>query len=84
MANLKSGLAAQQSTLLRQTQTNMSSVRASFKVAKLIASCGKSFGDGEFIKKCLNAVAEEVCPDKKDVQRCERGESVRVYSHQAN
>ena len=59
------GFAAQQSTMLRQTQMNLSSVRASFKVAQLIASCGKSFSDGEFVKKGLNAVAEEVCPDRK-------------------
>ena len=66
VARLKSGFAAQQSTMLRQTQMNLSSARASFKVAQLIASCGKSFSDGEFVKKCLNAVAEEVCPDRKD------------------
>ena len=66
VAWLKSGFAAQQSTMLRPTQMNLSSVQASFKVAKLIASCGKSFSDGEFAKKCLNAVTMEVCPDKKD------------------
>jgi phosphate/sulfate permease len=65
VARLKSGFAAQQSTMLRQTKINLSSVRASFKVAQLIASCGKSFSDGEFVKKGLNAVAEEVCPDRK-------------------
>ena len=67
VTKLKCGLAAQQSTLLRQTQTNLASVRASFKVAKLIARCGKPFSDGEFVKKCWSAAAEEVCPDKKDV-----------------
>ncbi len=41
-------------------------VRASFQVAKLIATSGRPFSDSEFIKKCMNAVAE-VCPDKKDV-----------------
>nr|XP_040035572.1 general transcription factor II-I repeat domain-containing protein 2-like isoform X2 [Gasterosteus aculeatus aculeatus] len=41
--------------------------RASFRVAQLIASCGKSFTEGEFVKKCLNVVVEEVCPEKKDV-----------------
>ena len=25
------------------------------------------FTDGEFVKKCMNAVVEEVCPEKKDV-----------------
>ncbi len=52
---------------VRQTQLNQSSVRASFQVAKLIATSGRPFSDGEFVKKCMNAVAEEVCPDKKDV-----------------
>ena len=49
------------------TQLNQSSVRASFHVAQLIASGGKPFTDGEFVKKCLNVVVEEVCLEKKDV-----------------
>ncbi|KAI7800105.1 general transcription factor II-I repeat domain-containing protein 2-like, partial [Triplophysa rosa] len=64
---LKSVLSAQQNTFVRQTQLNQSSVRASFQVAKLIATNGRPFSDGEIVKKCMNAVAEEVCPDKKDV-----------------
>ncbi|XP_033991047.1 general transcription factor II-I repeat domain-containing protein 2-like [Trematomus bernacchii] len=67
LSKLKSGLLAQQNTFVRQAQLNQSSVRASFRVAQLIASSGKPFTDGEFVKKCLNAVAEEVCPEKKDV-----------------
>lgn len=66
MNRLKSGFAAQQSTMVRQTQTNLSSVWASFRVAKMIARCGKSFSDGEFVKKSLTAVTKEVHPDKKD------------------
>ncbi|XP_075933644.1 general transcription factor II-I repeat domain-containing protein 2-like [Anarhichas minor] len=62
LSKLKSGLLAQQNTFVRQAQLNQSSVRA-----QLIASSGKPFTDGEFVKKCLNAVAEEVCPEKKDV-----------------
>ncbi|XP_037779167.1 general transcription factor II-I repeat domain-containing protein 2A-like [Penaeus monodon] len=64
---LKSGLSTQQNTFVRKVQLNQSSVRASFRVAQLIASSGKPFTNGEFIKKCMNAVAEEVCPEKKDV-----------------
>ncbi|ROT71300.1 general transcription factor II-I repeat domain-containing protein 2-like [Penaeus vannamei] len=67
LSKLKSGLLAQQNTFVRQFQLNQSSVRASFRVAQLIASSGKPFTDGEFVKKCMNAVAEEVCPEKKDV-----------------
>lgn len=66
LSKLKSGLLAQQYTFVRQAQLNQSSVRASFRVAQLIASSGKPFTDGEFVKKCLNAVVEEVCPEKKD------------------
>ena len=62
VAQPKCGVDAQQSTMPHQTQMNLSSIRASFKVAKLIASCGNLFSDGEFVKKCLN----EVCLDKKD------------------
>ena len=46
---------------------NQSAVRASFQIAQLIASSGKPFTDGEFVKKCMNAVVEEVCPEKKDL-----------------
>ncbi|XP_060794872.1 general transcription factor II-I repeat domain-containing protein 2-like [Neoarius graeffei] len=67
LSKLKSILLAQQNTFVRQAQLNQSSVRVSFRVAQLIASSGKPFTDGEFVKKCLNAVAEEVCPEKKDV-----------------
>ena len=67
LSKLQSGLLARQNTFICQTQLNQSSVRASFRVAQLIASSGKPFTDGEFVKKCLNAVAEEVCPEKKDV-----------------
>lgn len=53
MNRLKSGFAGQQSAMLCQTQIN------------LIASCGKSFSDGEFAKKCLNTVVVEMCLDEK-------------------
>ena len=67
LSKLKSGLLAQQTTFVRQTELNQSSVRASFRVAQLIASGGKPFTEGEFVKKCFNVVLEEVCPKKKDV-----------------
>ena len=46
---------------------NQSAVRASFRIAQLTESSGKPFIDGEFVKKCMSAVVEEVCPGKKDV-----------------
>ena len=66
VSKLKSGLLAQQNTFICQTQLNQSSARASFQVAKLIATSGRPFSDGECVKICINSVVE-VCPDKKDV-----------------
>ena len=63
----KIGLLSQQNIFVRQTQVNQSAVRASFRIAQLIASSGKTFTDGEFVKKCMSAVVEEVCPEKKYV-----------------
>ena len=67
LAKLKSGLLAQQNTFVRQSQVNQASQRASFRVAHLIARRNKPFTEGEFVKECMNDVAEEVCPDKKEV-----------------
>ena len=67
LSKLKIVLLAEQNIFVRQTQVNQSAVRASFRIAQLIASSRKPFTDGEFVKKCMNAVAEEVCPEKKDV-----------------
>ena len=61
---------------------NLASVRASFKLAELLACCGKPFSDGEFVKKCWSAAAEEVCPDKKDVLKAVS--LFAIYSHQMN
>ncbi|CAI9716044.1 transcription factor II-I repeat domain-containing 2-like [Octopus vulgaris] len=41
--------------------------RASFHVANLLAKKGKPFTDGELIKKCLNEVAKEMCPENVDL-----------------
>lgn len=81
LSKLKSGLLAQQNTFVRKAQLNQPSVGASFQVAHLIASNGKPFTDGEFVKKCMNAAAEEVCPEKKDVFK---SESISEYNHQAH
>ena len=67
LPKLKIGLFAQQNIFVRQTQVSQSAVRASFRIAQLTESSGKLFTDGEFVKKCMSDVVEEVCPEKKDV-----------------
>ncbi|TWW54118.1 hypothetical protein D4764_0104710 [Takifugu flavidus] len=76
-----SGPLAQQNTFGRQAQLNQASVGASFQAAPLIASSRKPFTDGEFVKKCINAVAEVVCPEKKDVFNAEGGAPAPPMGH---
>ncbi|XP_069461240.1 general transcription factor II-I repeat domain-containing protein 2-like [Ambystoma mexicanum] len=64
---LKNTLTAQQNTFVKQKQLNISSLRASFQVAKLIERTGRPFVEGEFVKECLLSVAKEMCPEKADL-----------------
>lgn len=64
---LKHTLTTQQNTFVKQKQLNISSLRASFQVAKLIARNGRPFVEGEFVKECLLSVAKEMCPEKADL-----------------
>ena len=45
--------------------------QANYKAAKLIAKNTKPFTDGDFIKYCLMAVVETICPEKKIVFQCQ-------------
>jgi galactitol-specific phosphotransferase system IIB component len=41
-------------------------VKASYITAQKIAKMAKQFSDGEFVKQCLVAAAEVLCPNKAD------------------
>ncbi|XP_070256829.1 general transcription factor II-I repeat domain-containing protein 2-like [Myotis yumanensis] len=64
---LKNTLTTQQNTFVKEKQLNISSLQASFHVAKLIACTGRPFVEGEFVKECLLSVAKEMCPEKADL-----------------
>jgi hypothetical protein len=49
------------------TDKSVSAVRASYKVAEIIAKHGRSFTDSELVKECVLAIAEEVCPEQKNI-----------------
>ncbi|GFR28120.1 general transcription factor II-I repeat domain-containing protein 2 [Trichonephila clavata] len=68
---MKRGLKAQQSSFTKLKTEQEAATRASFRVALEIAKRGKPFTDGEMIKECIIAVAEEMCPEK--VLICIRG-----------
>ena len=49
---------------------NEKTVRCSFLIAQRIAQTTKPYSEGDFVKKCLTEVAEELCP--KLVQEYEK------------
>ncbi|XP_074026327.1 general transcription factor II-I repeat domain-containing protein 2-like [Leptinotarsa decemlineata] len=61
---LKRGLKSQQYLFTKANTGQESATRASFRVALEIGKRGKPFTDGEMMKECLIAVAEEICPEK--------------------
>ncbi|GFR09923.1 general transcription factor II-I repeat domain-containing protein 2 [Trichonephila clavata] len=61
---MKRRLKSQQSSFTKLKTEQEAATRASFRVALEIAKRGKPFTDGEMIKECIIAVAEEMCPEK--------------------
>jgi len=41
--------------------------KASYAISQIIAKRAKPFSDAEYVKECLNAVVEVICPEKKGV-----------------
>ncbi|KAL4101254.1 hypothetical protein QTP88_021274 [Uroleucon formosanum] len=62
---LKKNLNFQQNIFKKKCEQNVSTVCATYRVAQLIAKESKSFSDGEFVKKCMLYVIDEICPENK-------------------
>ncbi|XP_055388131.1 general transcription factor II-I repeat domain-containing protein 2-like [Condylostylus longicornis] len=60
---LKDNLGAQQSFLRKQHVQSNAIVSASIKISYIIAKKMKPFADGDYIKECLVAAVEEICPE---------------------
>jgi hypothetical protein len=58
---LKRGLKSQELLFKKVNAEQAAATRASFCVARSIAKHGKPFTDGELIKDCMIAAAEEMC-----------------------
>jgi hypothetical protein len=69
VSNFEASLIGQQNIFNVKCNRNESGVRSSYVVAKIIAKSGRPFIDSEFVKKCMLAVTEEVCRDRKKVWR---------------
>ncbi|XP_041419118.1 general transcription factor II-I repeat domain-containing protein 2-like [Xenopus laevis] len=62
---LKKSLSSQQNLFKKVITQTESIVKASYVVTYLIAKKSKPFTDGEFIKQCMESVADIICPEKK-------------------
>jgi hypothetical protein len=60
-------LSAEQSVFKKINADNEAATKVSFHTARELAAAGKSFTEGEFVKKCLLIVSNKLCPNKKSV-----------------
>ena len=63
---LKKGLKKQSDAFHKILTKQENNTLASYKVAQIIAKDKRAFIDGEFAKKCMMAVVETICPEKKE------------------
>ena len=64
LAKLQHQIIAQRSLFTESSNEDESLTKASYKVAYVLAKCGKPFTDSEIVKDCLLEVAEELFPEK--------------------
>ena len=58
-------LKEQQTIFVKKRDDTDNILRASYIVSEKIAKNLKSYSDGEFVKECLQAVVDILCPDRK-------------------
>lgn len=64
--SLENALKSQQLTLRRPQLDSEKCVKVSYVISEKIAKYSKSFGEGEFVKECLLAAVETLCPQEID------------------
>lgn len=67
ITDLSKKLSAEQNTFFKVSANAEAATKASYQVAHLIATSSRPFTDGEFVKRCILAICEEVCPERKRV-----------------
>ena len=63
-AKLQHQISAQRSMFMKCSNEDESLTKVNYKVAYVLAKCGKPFTDGRIVKNCLLEVAEELCRKK--------------------
>ncbi|XP_008182941.1 general transcription factor II-I repeat domain-containing protein 2-like [Acyrthosiphon pisum] len=64
---LMKSIQGQSSSIKKCYKDSEASVKASYTIAQKIAAKSKPFTDGEFIKECMEAASEILCPSKKQL-----------------
>jgi hypothetical protein len=67
LALLMKNIQGQSSSINKCHKDSEASVKASYIIAQKIAAKSKPFTDGEFIKECMEAVSEILCPAQKQL-----------------
>ncbi|XP_061765856.1 general transcription factor II-I repeat domain-containing protein 2-like [Nerophis ophidion] len=62
---MKRGLLSQQYMFKKATTQNEAAVKASYIVAEEIPKSTRPFNEGEFVKKCMLKICDQLCPEKK-------------------
>lgn len=65
--SLKTALSRQQTLFTKVSKDVEYVVKASFEISEIIARKLKPFSDGEFIKQCIDAAVDCLCPEKKQL-----------------
>ncbi len=65
--NLKKSLTEQQTFFTKGNKEIENAVRVSYAISEIIAARMKPFSDGEFVKECIDVVADIMCPEKKQI-----------------
>ena len=64
LKELKVNLTQQQTLFTKSQKGNVASVTTSYELSRMIATNGKFYTEGEFVKQCLVKTIEIVCPEK--------------------
>ena len=67
ITDLLKNLKDEQKTFFKCNILSESATRVSYRISQLIASSSRPFTDGEFVKDCLLAIFDEMCPEKKHI-----------------
>lgn len=65
IGKLKKALSEQQTLFIKKSENKVNIVRDIYIVSQKIAQCSKHYFDGEFVKECMQAVANILFKDKR-------------------